>query len=166
MLERQGHVVEPHTLDVGTQFVEDFLVYWGLLAVGIVKGGRFGFPEFDASRLDPLTHGLHRHFLRTAPRRPGFLRRLKQVAKRYDDEFVHHDVLLSPVLAHRTPELGWLHPTVPFDELRQRLVNYVGFTPLQNVAGRAGDRGAGRQDRGRDARSASSSPAPWATSGR
>ena len=135
VLESQGHAVEPHTLDVGTQFVEDFLVYWGLLAFGIVKGGRYGFPEFDASRLDPLTHGLHRHFLTTAPRRPGFLRRLKQVAERYDGEFVHHDVLLSPVLAHRTPELGWLHPTVPFDELRQRLVNYVGFTPLQNVAG-------------------------------
>ncbi len=134
-LEAAGHVVEPHTLDVGKRFVDDFLVYWGLLAVGIVVGGRFGFPEFDPSRLDPLTHGLHRHFLTTAPRRPGFLRRLKQVGKAYDDEFVHHDVLLSPVLAHRTPELGWLHPTVPFDELRERLVNYVGFTPLQNVAG-------------------------------
>jgi amidase len=24
---------------------------------------------------------------------------------------------------------------VPFEELRQRLVDYVGFTPLQNVAG-------------------------------
>ncbi|MDT7742013.1 MAG: amidase, partial [Actinomycetota bacterium] len=131
----QGHVVEPHTLDVGKQFVDDFLVYWGLLAVGIVVGGRFGFPEFDPRRLDPLTHGLHRHFLTTAPRRPGFLRRLKQVGRHYDDEFVHHDVLLSPVLAHRTPELGRLHPAVPFEELRDRLVNYVGFTPLQNVAG-------------------------------
>jgi amidase len=135
VLERQGHVVEPHTLDVGKQFVDDFLVYWGLLAVGIVVGGRFGFPEFDPRRLDPLTHGLHRHFLTTAPRRPGFLRRLKQVGRHYDDEFVHHDVLLSPVLAHRTPELGRLHPAVPFEELRDRLVNYVGFTPLQNVAG-------------------------------
>jgi amidase len=134
-LESQGHVVEPHTLDVGKQFVDDFLVYWGLLAVGIVVGGRFGFPEFDPSRLDRLTHGLHRHFLTTAPRRPGFLRRLKQVGRHYDDEFVHHDVLLSPVLAHRTPELGRLHPAVPFEELRDRLVNYVGFTPLQNVAG-------------------------------
>jgi amidase len=134
-LEAHGHQIHPHTLDVGKQFVDDFLVYWGLLAVGIVVGGRFGFPEFDPTRLDPLTHGLHRHFLTTAPRRPGFLRRLRQVGKAYDDEFVHHDVLLSPVLAHRTPELGWLHPAVPFDELRDRLINYVGFTPLQNVAG-------------------------------
>ena len=135
VLEGHGHVVEPHTLDVGKQFVDDFLVYWGLLAVGIVAGGRFGFPEFDGGRLDPLTHGLARHFATTAPRRPGFLRRLGRVAAAYDAEFTHHDVLLSPVLAHRTPELGWLHPAVPFDELRDRLVNYVGFTPLQNVAG-------------------------------
>ncbi|NMO93219.1 amidase [Actinomycetospora sp. TBRC 11914] len=134
-LEKQGHQVEPHTLGVGKQFVDDFLVYWGLLAVGIVAGGRFGFPEFDASRLDPLTHGLYRHFLTTAPRRPGFLRRLKRIAHTYDDEFVHHDVLLSPVLAHRTPPLGHLHPAVPFEELKDRLINYVGFTPLQNVAG-------------------------------
>ncbi|HEY2225548.1 amidase [Actinomycetospora sp.] len=134
-LERHGHVVEPHAVGFGTQFVDDFLVYWGLLAFGIVAGGRFGFPQFDADRLDPLTHGLARHFRTTAPRRPGFLRRLQQAASVYDGEFVHHDVLLSPVLAHRTPRLGWLHPAVPFDELRERLVNYVGFTPLQNVAG-------------------------------
>ncbi|WP_018331859.1 amidase family protein [Actinomycetospora chiangmaiensis] len=50
------------------------------------------------------------------------------------DESTHHDVLLSPVLAHRTPPLGWLHPAVPFDELAERLVRYVGFAPLQNVA--------------------------------
>ncbi|MCD2197880.1 amidase [Actinomycetospora endophytica] len=134
-LEAAGHVVEPHTLAVGKQFVDDFLVYWGLLAFGIVVGGRFGFPQFDPRRLDPLTHGLHRHFLRTAPRRPGFLRRLRKIEAQYDDEFVHHDVLLSPTLAHRTPELGRLHPAVPFDELRERLIDYVGFTPLQNVAG-------------------------------
>lgn len=134
-LEKHGHRVEPHTLAVGKQFVDDFLVYWGLLAVGIVVGGRFGLREFDASRLDPLTHGLHRHFLTTAPCRPGFLRRLTRIATTYDDEFVHHDVLLSPVLAHRTPTLGHLHPAVPFEELKARLVDYVGFTPLQNVAG-------------------------------
>lgn len=135
VLERQGHVVEPHTLAVGKGFVDDFLVYWGLLAVGIVRGGRFGLPSFDARRLDPLTLGLNRHFMTTAPRRPGFLHRLRRVGAEYDGEFVHHDVLLSPVLAHRTPQLGWLHPTVPFDELRERLVKYVGFTPQQNVAG-------------------------------
>ncbi|WP_433802629.1 amidase [Actinomycetospora sp. CA-084318] len=133
-LESAGHRVEPHAPAVGTAFVDDFLVYWGLLAFSVTAGGRAAFgPSFDRSRLDPLTRGLARHFATTAPRRPGFLRRLRALA--YAEEFTHHDVLLSPVLAHRTPRLGWLHPAVPFDELAQRLVRYVGFTPLQNVAG-------------------------------
>ncbi|MDL5159313.1 amidase [Actinomycetospora termitidis] len=134
VLDAAGHVVEPHRPAVGKGFVDDFLVYWGLLAFSVAAGGRTAFGRsFDRSRLDPLTRGLARHFLTTGPRRPGFLRRLRRVA--YRAEFTHHDVLLSPVLAHRTPELGWLHPAVPFEELRERLVRYVGFTPLQNVAG-------------------------------
>ena len=64
-------------------------------------------------------------------------------------------MLLSPTLAHVTPEIGWLSPTVEFDVLRARLLDYVAFTPLCNVAGapaislpagrrreRAADRGA------------------------
>jgi len=39
------------------------------------------------------------------------------------------------VLAHVTPKLGHLSPTVPFDELLDRLLAYVGFTPLHNAAG-------------------------------
>ncbi len=101
---------------------------------GIVAGGRFGFPQFDAPRLDPLTHGLHRHFLTTAPRRPGFLRRLKRVARiRRRVRPPRRPALAGPRAPHAG--VGRLHPSVPFDELRQRLVNYVGFTPLQNVAG-------------------------------
>ncbi|GAA4832472.1 amidase [Actinomycetospora corticicola] len=133
-LEAAGHRVEPHTPAVGKAFVDDFLVYWGMLAFSIAAGGRAAFgPSFDRSRLDPLTRGLARHFRTAGPRRPGFLRRLRALP--YAEEFTHHDVLLSPVLAHRTPPLGWLNPAVPFDELAERLVRYVGFTPLQNVAG-------------------------------
>ncbi|MEJ2866698.1 amidase [Actinomycetospora sp. OC33-EN08] len=147
-LEAAGHHVEPHRPAVGTGFVDDFLVYWGLLAFAVAAGGRRSFgPTFERSRLDPLTRGLARHFLTTGPRRPGFLRRLRRVA--YRAEFIHQDVLLSPVLAHRTPPLGWLHPAVPFDDLRERLVRYVGFTPLQNVAGApAVSVPAGRDGRG------------------
>ncbi|MDQ2699373.1 MAG: amidase family protein, partial [Actinomycetota bacterium] len=41
----------------------------------------------------------------------------------------------SPVLAHTTPPLGHLSPTLPFDELFDRLREYVAFTPLNNAAG-------------------------------
>jgi hypothetical protein len=43
--------------------------------------------------------------------------------------------VLSPVLAHVTPPLGHLSPSVPFDELLDRLRGYVTYTPLHNAAG-------------------------------
>ena len=52
-----------------------------------------------------------------------------------DAAFTDVDVLLSPVLTHTTPSLGHLSPTLGFDELFDRLQDYVGFTPLNNAAG-------------------------------
>jgi amidase len=49
--------------------------------------------------------------------------------------FARHEVVLSPVLAHLPPPLGELSPTVPFDDLIERLRSYVAFTPLNNIAG-------------------------------
>lgn len=46
--------------------------------------------------------------------------------------------MLSPVTAHPAPRLGHLSPTVPYDELLRRLLAYVAFTPLNNVAGSPG----------------------------
>jgi amidase len=45
------------------------------------------------------------------------------------------DVVLSPVLAHTTPEIGYLSPHQPFDQLFDRLLHYVAFTPYNNVSG-------------------------------
>ena len=44
-------------------------------------------------------------------------------------------VVLSPVLAHTTPEIGYLSPLQSFDELFEKLRNYVSFTPLNNASG-------------------------------
>lgn len=43
--------------------------------------------------------------------------------------------MLSPVVAHPTPPIGYLSPRQPFDELIDRLTRYVSFTPLNNVTG-------------------------------
>ena len=44
-------------------------------------------------------------------------------------------MVLSPVLAHVPPKIGWLSPQQPFEQLMERLRNYVSFTPLNNVSG-------------------------------
>ena len=44
-------------------------------------------------------------------------------------------MVLSPVLAHTAPRIGHLSPAQSFDRLLERLMAYVSFTPLHNVAG-------------------------------
>ena len=72
-----------------------------------------------------------RNFYKT----PLFLYRLKKIQHEYQQMFSQFDVLLSPVLAHTTPKLGYISPQLPFDELFARIQNYVTFTPIQNIAG-------------------------------
>ncbi|WP_264198363.1 amidase family protein [Pseudonocardia sp. ICBG601] len=136
LLAKQGHEVSEAHSGVGTRFVDDFLDYWGLLAFSVVTGGRLLHGRtFDPHRLDGLTHGLADHYRRALARTPVFLHRLRRVAATHAELFTRHDVLLSPVLAHTPPEIGWLAPTVPIEQLTARLLDYVAFTPLANVAG-------------------------------
>lgn len=137
LLEEQGHTVEVLDVPADSRFGDDFVVYWGLLAAMGGDLGRLAFDRsFDARRLDGLTQGLRRSFHRGGfAHTPAALRRLRRSAAQYAAVFDDFQVVLSPVVAHVTPELGYLSPNVPYDELIQRLRRHVAFTPLQNVAG-------------------------------
>jgi amidase len=136
LLEKAGHVVEPVSLPVGPQFVDDFLQYWALLADLATLTGRLLYgPTFDPGRTDGLTKGLRAHHRRHLARTPGALRRLRQTPKVWARMFRRHEVVLSPVLAHVAPPLGYIAPTVPWDQLLDRLTRYVTYTPIQNIAG-------------------------------
>jgi amidase len=139
LLEKAGHVVEPIALPVSAQFAADFVQYWGLLAHLASATGRLTFDRsFDASRLDGLTVGLRGQHRRTMRRTPGALRRLRGIKDDYARMFARHELVLSPVLAHVTPRLGYLSPTVPYEQLIDRLERWVAFTPLNNIAGTPG----------------------------
>jgi amidase len=136
VLEKAGHVVEPIELPVTAQFADDFVHYWGLLATLAAATGRVTFDwRFDVSKLDGLTVGLRGHNLRHLAAVPGALRRLRGIGPHYARMFARHELVLSPVLAHVTPPLGHLSPTVDFETLIDRLRRYVAFTPLNNIAG-------------------------------
>ncbi|HET7736543.1 MAG TPA: amidase [Nocardioidaceae bacterium] len=139
VLEKLGHEVEEVPLPVGPQFVEDFTLYWGLLATlsTTVGAPTFGFP-FHQRRLDGLTKGLRGHHLKNVHRTPGALRRLKAVAATYDVTMAGFDAVVCPTLAHPAPRLGHLSPTQPFDELMLKLQQYVVTTPVHNIAGTPG----------------------------
>jgi amidase len=135
-LEKLGHEVEPIAIPVDQRFVDDFADYWAMLAFLLGATGKLTLDrDFDRSKLNGLTRGLASRYQRAAPRTPAILYRLSQMHRPYAAMFRRHEVVLSPVLAHVTPKLGHLHPTVPFDELFARLFSWVAFTPLNNVAG-------------------------------
>ena len=136
LLESLGHRVEPIELTIGAEFEHDFTQYWALLAFMLERFTKqiYGVPA-DRSKLDGFTRGLARHFRSQVSHTPGALRRLRRAKALYAEAFETTDAVLSPVLVRTTPELGYLSPTVPFEQLLERLRNYAAITPLNNVTG-------------------------------
>jgi amidase len=136
LMESLGHRVEPMKVPVEKIFIEDFTLYWGFLAFSISTFGRLIVSfDFDASKLEPFSRGLVRYFRKRMIQTPGMLYRLRRSSADYEAALMGYDAVLSPVLAHAVAELGYLHPDVEFDELFRRLIEYVSFTPVNNVSG-------------------------------
>lgn len=137
LLEDLGHRVEPvESLIVPDSFRDDFLLYWSLLAMFLVRTGRRRHRgTWAPDRLDNLTLGLDAHSRGNLHRLPGAIRRIKQSRKLSEAFFRQYDVILTPTLAARTPKVGHLDPTQDYDTIMDRLVEWVAFTPLQNATG-------------------------------
>ncbi|MGV0626571.1 amidase [Mycolicibacter minnesotensis] len=137
LLEDLGHRVEQvERPPIPDSFADDFVLYWAFLAMALVRMGRQSFgPSFDRERLDDLTLGLDRLAGRRLYRLPLALGRLAASRRHSARFFRDYDVLLTPTLAHATPRIGYLDPAVGYDQLIERLMDWVAFTPLQNVTG-------------------------------
>ena len=92
-------------------------------------------PSFDRTRLDNLTLGLDRRAARNLYKVPLAIRRLSasdRITARLAGDY---DVLLMPTLAEVTPRIGHLDPMGDYDQIMNRLIDWVAFTPLQNATG-------------------------------
>ncbi len=136
LLEELGHRVE--NLDqppVPASFVDDFVLYWGFLALAQVRTGpRLFGKTFDRTKLDSLTLGLERNTGRNIHRLPLAILRLRRIRRRTAQLFRTYDAVLTPTLADETPRIGYLAPT-DYHQVIDRLIDWVSFTPLQNVTG-------------------------------
>ncbi len=136
LLEELGHRVE-HVDEppVPASFPDDFVLYWGFLALAQVRTGRRVFGNtFDRTRLDSLTLGLDRHTSRNIHRLPLAIMRLRRLRRRTAQFFGTYDAVLMPTVADQTPRIGYLAPT-EYQQVMDRLVDWVAFTPLHNVTG-------------------------------
>ena len=136
VLEELGHRVEHiDQPPVPETFPDDFVLYWGLLALAMARGGRRAFGDtFDRTRLDGLTLGLARHATRNLHRLPLAITRLRRVHRHSAKFFATYDAVLTPTLADATPQVGYLAPT-DYQQVIDRLMEWVAYTPLQNVTG-------------------------------
>ena len=136
LLEELGHRVEyVDDHPVPASFVDDFVLYWGFLALVQVRTGRRLFGDtFDRTRLDSLTLGLQRHTSRNIHRLPLAIVRLRGLRRRTARLFRTYDAVLTPTVADETPRIGYLAPT-DYQRVIDRLVDWVAFTPMQNVTG-------------------------------
>jgi amidase len=102
----------------------------------LVRGGKKRFGEsFERVRLDNLTLGMEKHAGRNLHRLPAAIARLATLRRRMLKQLRDYDVLLTPTLAGEPPRIGHLDPTADYDQIIDRLVDWVAFTPLQNVTG-------------------------------
>jgi amidase len=123
LLEGLGHRVEPAQAPVDEAFAEDFLLYWSLLALVMVRTGRRrNGRTWAPAHLDNLTLGLARHAARHLHRIPGAVRRLKRSQRRSAAFFERYDVVLTPTLAAETPLLGHLDPMQDYDTVMGRIL--------------------------------------------
>ncbi len=136
LLEELGHQVEEVPAPVPAYFPDDFLLYWASLSMTMVRAGRHYFGgTFDRTQLDSLTLGLDRHARRNLHRLPLAITRLRlsnRVSARF---FQQYDTVLTSTLATATPAVGHLDSTADYEQLIERLREWVAFTPLQNATG-------------------------------
>jgi amidase len=135
-LSELGHHVEETKFQGEPRFADDFSLYWSFLAFTVEKFGTGIFSkDFDPTKLDGLTRGLSANFRENIFATIKAIFYLRKIDQSPTFRNWQYDVIVSPVLARITPELGHLSPAVPFTELFSRLKQYVGYTPVANAVG-------------------------------
>ena len=140
LCESLGHEVEEARIDYdGEAFVESFLTFWASGAKRIttqateLSGGK---NLRDAGVFEPFTWGLV-DFFDAQPKEKLEQARahFAELAAKTKAHHARFDATLTPVLASPPPKIGALAPTVPFQELRKKALDYVSYTPLANATG-------------------------------
>ena len=138
LLESLGHEVHEVAIPVEDQFVDDFVYLWEMLAFLTKHLGWTMFGKhYDNKKLTNLLNGLAKKYPKNMWRTPGFIRRLKKSYHDYHQMFenLEVDIMLTPTLAHTTPQIGHLGADLDFEVMFKRMTNWACYTPYANASG-------------------------------
>jgi amidase len=134
-----GHEVTEASPQIdGEQFIQDFILLWAAGAAEVVQlvQRNAGNTPLD-QLLERLTLDLAQHYASQGEAKLGeAVGRLRGVEAAYAQFFAgDHDVMLTPVLASPPVALGQIAPSLGMEVGFARVLDYVTYTPLQNVSG-------------------------------
>lgn len=133
-----GHDVRERRARIdGVQFSADFILLWANGALEVANLVRSMAPPGAPldQLLEPLTLELAAHAQAQGPAAlEAAITRLRQVEADYAAMFTDADIYMTPVLAKPPVPLGQIDGAKGM-AIFATLTDYVGYTPLQNVAG-------------------------------
>lgn len=138
LCELLGHsVVEDQPKLDGDRFIDHFLVLWSFiptLIAGEVEKHLGHAPPTTA--FEPWTWGLIDHYRRQPEGAlESALQYMQQVSEEMTRFHERYDLILTPVLSKPGVRTRELSPDLPFEILRERVADYVTFTPVANATG-------------------------------
>ncbi len=137
LLESLGHHVEqiPFPLDPDIM-VNHFLNYYGFFSYMMSHWSRLVLKgKVERSLLEPFTTGLAQRFKKNALKLPSDIRAMRRIGKDANKIFEKYDVVMTPVLSHKTPKIGYFSPQLSSEEVTKRAVDFASYTGLNNVTG-------------------------------
>ena len=137
LLQSLGHRVEQIDIPMDVEsMVQHFLNYYGFFSYMMAHWSRFTLKaKMDRSLLEPFTIGLADRFRANKMQLPGSIRAMRKMAEQAEQLFEKYDVLMTPVLSHKTPKIGYFSPQLSSVEITKRAVDFASYTGLNNVTG-------------------------------
>ncbi len=137
LMESMGHTISETNWPTASTFQDDFLSYWSLGAANdMAEASKMLGKPVDESVVEPFSLRMAQNAAKLKPADiEGVQKRLLAAAAAYNTWMGGFDVVVSPVFSGPPSPLGYLSGDVPFDTLRERLLQQVGYTLIHNVAG-------------------------------
>jgi amidase len=140
-LEDAGHSIVGETAwPTAATFVDDFLAFWSLGALNdLTEMSKALGRQPDETLFEPFSLRMAENGAKMKPEEIQAVQgRLLAAATAYDTWIKGFDVVLSPVFTSPPSPLGFFRGDVPFDTLRERLTQEVGYTLIHNISGAPG----------------------------
>lgn len=134
--ENLGHKVELIENPFTQETKIDFLAYWSFVTYLVYRFGKVSYGmSFNKSKLEEFTKQMAKVYPKVMLNTSASIKRLKKFSNYYNTVFEEYDVLLSPVLSHPVPKIGYFSPENNFFSTIEKLSQYVNFTTFQNITG-------------------------------